>query len=57
MAARGFDHLVSGAAEVEGFEVVDAVEGFVRLALDTTALPPLRAVTAPQIYIHRRVKH
>ena len=56
MAARGFDHLVSGKSEVKGFEMVEAVEGFTRIALEKTKFPPLRALTTPQIYIHRRRK-
>lgn len=55
MAGRGFDHLLSGESEAPpGFELAEAVEGFTRIALDKSVFPPLRAVTAPQIYIHRR---
>ena len=52
MVDRGFDHLVSGKSQVEGFEMVEAVEGFTRIALDKASFPPLRVVTAPQMYIH-----
>jgi hypothetical protein len=35
--------------------MVEAVEGFTRMALHRAKWPPLRALTAPQIYIHRRI--
>jgi len=38
MSSKGFDYLVSGEAAVAGFEVLEAVEGFSRLALSTGTL-------------------
>ena len=54
MAGKGYDYLVSGEPSVEGYRVVEAVEGFARLELRPTAFPPLRAVTEPRIYVHER---
>ena len=51
---RGFDYFVSGEALVPGYEVVDAIEGYVGLALVPMRWPPIRARTEPKIWLHKR---
>jgi hypothetical protein len=51
----GFDYLVSGADRVDGFEVLDAIEGFGGLVIDLAARPlPLRVTKRPKIWLHAR---
>ena len=51
---RRFDYFVSGEAEVPGYEVVDAIEGYVGLAVVPMWWPPIRARTEPKIWLHKR---
>lgn len=67
LAARGYDFLLTGAADVAGYRQLAAVQGFQRLQLAARSPEPLlrgllrgqapvRVVTAPQVYILRRVE-
>ena len=55
LASRGFQYLVSGSGSVPGYEVVEAVEGFIGLAVTPTRWPVVRARTEPMIWLHRRL--
>lgn len=54
LQASGATHLLSARGEVAGFEMLQAVDGFVRLAPVLAPLP-LKLHTAPQVFIHRRL--
>jgi hypothetical protein len=66
LAARGFDLLLTDQPEVAGYKQLAAVAGFQRLQLRTRnpsqvlrdllhGQLPVRVVTAPQVFIQRRV--
>ena len=65
LAARSFDYLLTGEAVVPGYRQLAAVHGFQRLALAARSpagllraalagQPPVRVLTAPQVFIQRR---
>jgi alpha-1,6-mannosyltransferase len=56
----GFDYLLSGDRRVEGYEVVEVVDGFDRVQVERGGggklwwWPVVKVVTKPSVYIHKR---
>lgn len=56
LAGAGYTHLLSDRGDVPGFERLAATHGFTRFApAPRTPWRPLRLLTEPRVYLHRRL--
>lgn len=60
LVESGYDYLLSGEGRVDGYEVVEVVDGFDRVQVDRGGggkwwwWPVIKVVTKPSVYIHKK---